>query len=52
MRVLMKSSSHLERESIMFYVRWHLRSKLSLRDLVEIMAERNAKQCAESILLG
>jgi transposase-like protein len=31
---------HFDREVIVLCVRWHLRYKLSLRDLVEIMAER------------
>jgi transposase-like protein len=31
---------HFDREIIILCVRWYLRFKLSLRDLVEIMAER------------
>ena len=31
---------HFEREIIVLCVRWYLRFKLSLRDLVEMMAER------------
>jgi transposase-like protein len=31
---------HFDREVIVLCVRWYLRYKLSLRDLVEIMAER------------
>jgi transposase-like protein len=31
---------HFDREVIILCVRWYLRFKLSLRDLVEIMAER------------
>ena len=31
---------HFDREVIIVYVRWYLRFKLSLRDLVEMMAER------------
>ena len=31
---------HFEREVIVLCVRWYLRFKLSLRDLVEMMAER------------
>jgi hypothetical protein len=31
---------HFDREIIVLCVRWYLRSKLSLRDLVEMMAER------------
>jgi transposase-like protein len=32
---------HFEREIIILCVRWYLRFKLRLRDLVEIMAERD-----------
>jgi transposase-like protein len=31
---------HFDREVILLCVRWYLRCKLSLRDLVEMMAER------------
>ncbi len=31
---------HFDRRVIILCVRWHLRSKLSLRDLMEMMAER------------
>jgi transposase-like protein len=31
---------HFDREVIILCVRWYLRFKLSLRDLVEMMAER------------
>jgi transposase-like protein len=31
---------HFDREIIILYVRWYLRYKISLRDLVEMMAER------------
>ncbi|MBA2613009.1 MAG: IS6 family transposase, partial [Bacteroidetes bacterium] len=31
---------HFDRETIILCVRWYLRFKLSLRDLVEMMAER------------
>jgi hypothetical protein len=31
---------HFDREIILLCVRWYLRFKLSLRDLVEMMAER------------
>jgi transposase-like protein len=31
---------HFDREIIVLCVRWYLRYKLSLRDLVEMMAER------------
>jgi len=40
---------HFEREVIVLCVRWYLRFKLSLRDLVEMMAERGlalAHTCA------
>jgi transposase-like protein len=32
---------HFDREVILLCVRWYLRFKLSLRDLVEMMAERD-----------
>ena len=32
---------HVDREIIILCVRWYLRFKLSLRDLVEMMAERD-----------
>ena len=34
---------HFEREIIILCVRWYLRYKLSLRDLVEMMAERGLR---------
>jgi transposase-like protein len=34
------NGSHFDREVIVPCVRWYLRYKLSLRDLVEMMAER------------
>ena len=33
---------HFDREVIILCVRWYLRFKLSLRDLVEMMAERGS----------
>jgi len=36
---------HFDRDVIILCVRWYLRYKLSLRDLVEMMAERGAKNC-------
>jgi hypothetical protein len=35
--------SHFEQEIIVLCARWHLRYKLSYRDLVEMMAERGLK---------
>lgn len=35
---------HFEREIIILCVRWYLRYKLSLRDLVEMMAERQRRE--------
>lgn len=37
---------HFDREVIILCVRWYLRYKLSLRDLVEMMAERGFAACA------
>jgi transposase-like protein len=31
---------HFDREIILLYVRWYLRYKLSMRDLVDMMAEQ------------
>jgi len=39
-----------EREIIIVRVRWYLRFKLSLRDLVEIMAERGLSLAHTTIL--
>ena len=36
------SGRHFDREIIVLCVRWYLRYKLSLRDLVEMMGERGA----------
>jgi transposase-like protein len=41
---------HLEREIIILCVRWYLRYKLSLRDLVEMMAERKLSVAHTTIL--
>ena len=37
---------HFDREIIVLCVRWYLRYKLRLRDLVEMMAERRVGYCA------
>src|SRR5258705_2926214 len=41
---------HLDREIIILCVRWYLRYKLSLRDLVEMMAERGLSLAHTTIL--
>lgn len=41
---------HFDREVIMLCVRWYLRFKLSLRDLVEMMAERGLSLAHTTIL--
>jgi transposase-like protein len=41
---------HFEREIIILCVRWYLRYKLSLRDLVEMMAERRLSVAHTTIL--
>jgi hypothetical protein len=41
---------HFEREIIIVCVRWYLRFKLSLRDLVEMMAERGLSLAHTTIL--
>ena len=41
---------HFHREVIILYVRWYLRFKLSLRDLVEMMAERGLSVAHTTIL--
>jgi transposase-like protein len=38
---------HFDREIIVLCVRWYLRYKLSLRDLVEMMAERGIVTLAD-----
>ena len=41
---------HFDREVIILCVRWYLRFKLSLRDLVEMMAERGLSLAHTTIL--
>ena len=41
---------HFDREVIMLCVRWYLRFKLSLRDLVEMMAERGLAMAHTTIM--
>jgi transposase-like protein len=41
---------HFEREIIVLSVRWYLRFKLSFRDLVEMMAERNLSMAHTTIM--
>ncbi|MGF6979620.1 transposase-like protein [Paraburkholderia sp. JPY465] len=41
---------HFDRDVIILCVRWHLRYKLSLRDLVEMMAERGVALAHTTIL--
>jgi transposase-like protein len=41
---------HFDREIIILRVRWYLRYKLSLRDLVEMMAERGLSLAHTTIL--
>lgn len=41
---------HFDREIIILCVRWYLRYKLSLRDLVEMMAERGLPLAHTTIL--
>jgi transposase-like protein len=41
---------HFDREIIVLCVRWYLRFKLSFRDLVEIMAERNLSMAHTTIM--
>src|ERR1700709_2510739 len=41
---------HFDREIILLCVRWYLRYKLSLRDLVEMMAERGVALAHTTIL--
>ena len=42
--------SHFDREVIILCVRWYLRFKLSLRDLVEMMAERGLSMAHTTIM--
>src|SRR5450432_1245862 len=44
------SGRHFDREIIILCVRWYLRYKLSLRDLVEMMAERGLALAHTTIL--
>ena len=44
------SSRHFDREVIILCVRWYLRFKLSLRDLVEMMAERGLSLAYTTIM--
>ena len=44
------SGRHFDREVIVLCVRWYLRYKLSLRDLVEIMAERGLSLAHTTIM--
>src|ERR1700737_5402179 len=41
---------HFDREVIILCVRWYLRFKLSLRDLVEMMAERGRSMAHTTIM--
>ena len=41
---------HFDREIIILCVRWYLRYKLSLRDLVEMMAERGLSLAHTTIM--
>src|SRR5207302_4153799 len=41
---------HFDREAIILCVRWYLRFKLSLRDLVEMMAERGQSMAHTTIM--
>jgi transposase-like protein len=41
---------HFDRDVIILCVRWYLRVKLSLRDLVEMMAERRLSMAHTTIM--
>jgi transposase-like protein len=41
---------HFDREIIVLCVKWYLRFKLSFRDLVEMMAERNLSMAHTTIM--
>ena len=43
---------HFDREVIILCVRWYLRFKLSLRDLVEMMAERGLSLAHTPLCVG
>src|ERR1700722_7081448 len=44
------AGGHFDREIILLCVRWYLRFKLSLRDLVEMMAERGVALAHTTIM--
>jgi transposase-like protein len=44
------AARHFDREVIPLFVRWYLRFKLSLRDLVEMMAERGLSLAHTTIM--
>ena len=46
----MFAGRHFDREVILLCVRWYLRYKLSLRDLVEMMAERGLERAHTTIM--
>jgi transposase-like protein len=46
----MFAGRHFDREVILLCVRWYLRYKLSLRDLVEMMAERELELAHTTIM--
>jgi transposase-like protein len=46
----MFAGRHFDREVILLCVRWYLRYKLSLRDLVEMMAERGLELAHTTIM--
>ncbi|HTF70215.1 MAG TPA: hypothetical protein VK638_46820 [Edaphobacter sp.] len=46
----MVAGRHFDREVILLCVRWYLRYKLSLRDLVEMMAERGLELAHTTIM--
>jgi transposase-like protein len=48
----MFAGRHFDREVILLCVRWYLRYKLSLRDLVEMMAERGLELAHTTICVG
>jgi transposase-like protein len=48
--LLISHKPSIDREVIIVWVRWYLRFKLSLRDLVEMMAERGLSLAHTTIL--
>ena len=46
------AGTHFDREVIILYVRWYLSYKLSLRDLVDMMAERGLQLAHDDSALG